>query len=590
MNLEYGIVNESVKYKWGNFSTSPKIVNNKDSDLFADKTIALTTCKRGSAAFQVFIRADEEIMATVTSKPQFSHKGNLSNVRIHASVEGIDDSNIKMFFVGLAEDDDKIHKADILLNDDSIYIDKNRCQPIWVDIMIPHDFKAGTYAGKVGLYEQYMFNDEIEVNSLEFTITVKDVLLPEPQNYSFYLDLWQHLSNISRKHEVKLWSDEHFSVIENYVKSLAELGQKAITVIASEIPWSGQGCFRVKNYPSDLFEYNIIKIEKSANGNFIYDFSNLERYIDLCTKYGIDKEIEILGLICIWKYEDEGFGRVTVDYPDAIRLRYLDRKDNCYKYIKCKEEVKGYLQALEKFFVNKGVIDIVRIAADEPADKMLYNEVLNFIKESCPAFRYKTYINHIDFIEESMNKIDDFVPYLPAISAEWENIKSIKKEIKGKLLWYVCCEPLYPNTFISSPLIESRFIGWLTAFLNLDGFIRWNYTVWPGNPREKISYNYPTWFAGDTNFVYPANNGKPLLTLRYKNLKRGIEEYELISILREKHNEPDAVLQNIWSKIIKNRDIKKFYAQGAVPEDLYSLTYTDYECARNMLLDELEKT
>jgi hypothetical protein len=50
----------------------------------------------------------------------------------------------------------------------------------------------------------------------------------------------------------------------------------------------------------------------------------------------------------------------------------------------------------------------------------------------------------------------------------------MRPDIPGKLLFYVCCGPDKPNTFIKSPAIESRLIPWLVEKLDYDGFLRWN--------------------------------------------------------------------------------------------------------------------
>lgn len=62
---------------------------------------------------------------------------------------------------------------------------------------------------------------------------------------------------------------------------------------------------------------------------------------------------------------------------------------------------------------------------------------------------------------------------------------------KSILTCYACCFPEKPNNFISSPRIESRLIGWFTKYFNLDGFLRWDYAIWPKDPFEKTRYKYP---------------------------------------------------------------------------------------------------
>lgn len=541
-------------------------------------------CRGDWGVLQLLLKSDEDFYLNVGKRPNFSPKGPLTSIRVECTVDGLP---VKIFPVGFIEDDDRVYKADLLLHDEVIFVEKDKIQPVWIEVMIPKDTPPGNYTGRVKIYTQCMFEDEELIKVFDFNILVKDVELPEPKNFRFYLDLWQHPSNIARKHEVHLWSDEHFKVLEGYVNSLADLGQKAITVIASEIPWSGQRCYRVKNYPSDLFEYSMIRVERDGSG-YHYDFSVVERYIDLCMKYWIDKEIEVFGLMNIWLDPEYGYTGIAEDYPDGIRIRYYDRNDGAFKYIRNGEEIKAYIKALEKFFIEKDLIDRVRIVADEPGDIGRYKRSLETIREVAPGFRFKSAINHSEFIEEFKNIISDFVPILPGVCEKWETLKELKSKVTGRILWYVCCWPPYPNTFISSPLVESRLIGILTAFMGLDGFLRWNYTVWPEDPRNRISYRFPHWKAGDTNFVYPGKDGRPILTLRYKNLKRGIEDYELLMMFKEKYGEK--TLESLWDKILKTRDIREFHiSSGKSPNELYSLDGRDYYGFRSALLEALEE-
>ena len=47
---------------------------------------------------------------------------------------------------------------------------------------------------------------------------------------------WQQPSILARTYDVPLWSEQHFCLLEEMAASLAKIGQKAITVIAGEIP------------------------------------------------------------------------------------------------------------------------------------------------------------------------------------------------------------------------------------------------------------------------------------------------------------------------------------------------------------------
>ena len=587
MRLKVKMVEESYKYKQG------------ETIDFNSTNISLLTGKRDWAGFQILLQADQWYTLSTGENTVFSprmfesmhgHKTHPCIVRVKVSVNGLPEAEVKLWHIGLIEDDDGILKADVLLHDEAVFVEYGRIQSVWSEISVPEHAAPGVYRGVVQVFTHTMFEDEQIADEVDFTLTVKNVVLPRPTEYTFYLDLWQHLSNIARKHEVQLWSEEHFKVLETYIQSLGELGQKAVTLVASEIPWSGQGCFRVSDYLSNLFEYSMIRVSKKSTGEFEYDFSVVERYINLCFQYGINQEIEVFGLVNIWIDEECGYGTIAQDYPDAIRIRYFDEQDGCWKFIRVSSEIKQYIKALENFFIEKNLIDRVRIVADEPSDIVLYKERISLLREIAPSFRYKTAINHAEFIGEFHDVIDDFVPILPCVVEGWEKLNVLRDRINGRLLWYVCCFPDMPNTFIRSPLLESRFIGLFTAYMGFDGFLRWNYTVWPENPRQRIAYWHPMWKAGDMNFVYPAQDGRPLLTLRYKNLKRGIEDFELIQRLKESHKNSEAVLDSIWSKLLKTTDISDFDpSKEKKADELYSLNYEDYQWVRETLLDELAK-
>lgn len=596
MQLLYGIKNEAYKAVRGDERT-PGI-----QEQFRCSEIELFAVKNQSVAFQLLLLGSDDFLLSVSDSASFDKTGIIENIRLKVIVEQQDGMiETSMNIIGFVEDDDRLYKADILLSQDYIHVKKDRLQPVWIELYIPASAKAGVYNGKVDIYSHTGFGDESKTGSVSFKLNIMDVTLPKPSEYSFYLDLWQHNSNIARKHETPLWSDKHFTVMEKYIKSLAELGQKAITIIASEIPWSGQSCYMDSTYPSDLFEYSMIRVKKDSSGRLILDFSVVDRYIDLCFKYGINKEIEVFGLINIWVCEEKGFGKISEELPDGIRVRYLDERDGCFKYIDTLHELKTYIKEIEKHFIDRGLIEIVRIVADEPADLELYNQRLNFLKQVAPSFKFKAAICTMDFVKKySQNnkndscQVDDFVALFSMLAQEPELIGELKKQLRGRFYWYVCCVPDLPNTFLMSNILETYAIAWLTQYMQLDGFLRWNYTVWPENPRERLSYRYPMWKAGDTNFVYPSNNGAPLLTLRYKALLKAIQTYELISMLKKINPYAEEIICQAFKKIFRFKSLEEFkpdaHNRQKALEELISLDYKDYVDAMKIVIEGIIKS
>ncbi len=567
-----GLQTEDFKLKWGTLSVfSPEQIDGYPTEL------QLPAGRRDWVAFQAVIWCGDPWVLNTGRDPWVSQKKNRPVLRAAA------DSPFaaEVHPIGMHTDNDNLRKADAILSSPVLEMEGDTVCSVWVEMQIPEDAAPGEYICAFSLYAGEMFASETKLASFPVTVTVHDAVMPTPAEHRFHLDLWQHLSNIARKHEVPLWSDAHFSVLENYVRSLGELGQKAVTLVVSEVPWAGQDCREEYRMAANLFEYSIIPVTRTADG-FVCDYAPMQRYIDLCAKYGIDREISLFGLANIWGAGD--FEALAPDYPDKIKIRYLDEADGAYKYMTTAAEIDDYIRSLEQYFITTGQIAKVRLAADEPADIPAYRKTLEHLHTVAPAFRCKAALNHASFISEFENEVDDYVPYLGTMADEYDIMQEYQKNLKGKrFLWYVCCAPAYPNTFIGSRLTESYFIGILTSYLKLDGFLRWNYTVWSDDPRTDIRYS--SWAAGDTNFVYPASNGAPLLTLRYKALKRGIQYYELLECLRETGNEEG--LAEAFGMVVREKDVREYYRTYHSLEELCSVDYTDYLGLKKFLLEKL---
>src|SRR5699024_1551962 len=142
------------------------------------------------------------------------------NVKTNHHVELFNQINLK--------DKEGIKHADILTHQSFITHDADMPGAVWVDVYLDEDnFNPEEYL-TVQIFESIHMEDEIKVFEETITLEVLDVSIPTPKDYTIYTDLWQHNSNIARTYEVSLWSDEHFDLIENTLKTLQGLGQKSV--------------------------------------------------------------------------------------------------------------------------------------------------------------------------------------------------------------------------------------------------------------------------------------------------------------------------------------------------------------------------
>ena len=570
MNLMIGAENESFKLR---VSEDGKVSNFSPQS----RRITIDTCKNSTAAFQMVLSCDCRTAVNIGEEAWVSEYQDVYNIRfVHDGA-----LSVRLNHIGMMRDDNPFYYGDVLLNQGVVQVNPNMPHSIYVEFEIPSDFPAGVYKGKFRLYSSRMFETEESIGEISYTVNVKDVCIPENTRDYFYLDLWQHNSNIARKAEVELWSDRHFEIIEKYIKTLADLGQSAITVVVSEIPWCGQHCYLNEDTKANLFEYSMVRVFQREDGSFEYDYSVLERYIKLCISYGIDREIEVFGILNIWQSINEGYYNFT-NYYDALRIRYK-KPNGLYGYMKKVKDIEDYIKSLYRFFVSNGWLDIVRITADEPWDTNSFEVSLDRLSELCPKFRYKVALGHYEFYPKFNDRISDFAPSLLCFCQENDDfVGALSRDKKSHFVWYTCCAPAEPNNYLRSNLLETRYIALLTEFFGLSGFLRWSYTAWPEKPRDDIRFSM--FAAGDTNFVYPAGDMSPLLTLRYKALKRSIEDFVLLKILRK--NGDIQTIEEIYDLLIKKRNFTEFYekTENLVSfEKMSSTKFADWEHMRNLM-------
>lgn len=569
--MKTGLKRESFKYTKIN-----------DTDLFSKKSIQLKSVKNSFAAFQLVLQNEEPCTVCMTDSPAFTIYPERPILRISAAFENI--KKISVNDITLLPDDNDVLRADCIENRDYFHIEANETVVFWCEAPISSHIPAGRYNGWVKIFKRHLFETETQIEKLNLSLEIIEVTLPNPGEYKMHFNLWQHLSNIARKHDVRLFGKTHFEIIENYTKSLARLGQKVITVIASDIPWSGQRTFNDLDKPTDLFEYSLISTIKYTEGEFLFDYTNMDRYIKTCFSNGINKRIEVFGLCGIWMTEENGFGRVAPDFPDGLRIRYLNQHDGTYSYMNKESDIRLYVKSLYNHFIAMGWLDKVRITADEPGNIELYRKTIDIILEEAPGFKLSIAINKAEFTTEFDNIMSDATPSLKCLAEDYDFIKeNLIKNPQKQVSWYVCCGPHFPNTFLQSHLLESRLIGIMTSLFELDGFLRWNYTVWPENPRKDLKFRSGSWFTGDMNFVYPGNSGHPLLSLRYKSLLRGIEDFELMTMAKAKGLCPT---DDIYKLLLGETTLNQLADTGynhPEKEKPFSTEADDYDTFREML-------
>lgn len=473
-------------------------------------------CAKDETARFIAVIENDESARLVNSAPSL---GLTPQKRYRLSV----DAPATVSGIGYVKDNNAVKVSDIIMTGAAVDYSGDELVLAAVDVDM-RGVKKGEHKAVVRLYESVNLNDEKCVDEKTVTIVVRDCRLP--QDIGMYIDLWQHNSNVARTYNVNLWSEEHFQKIALVAKKLSDIGQKSVTVVASDCPWRGWGCYLLRDTPSNLFEYNIVRVTRDKSGAFAYDFTALDKLIALYSECGIDGDITVYGLLGIWKMPY--FDTAKVDYPEAVKVGYTDC-DGCYKYMTEREQIVDYVRALTEHFKETGVWHKVRIGADEPSDITAFNENLTVLKSIAPDLKLKIAIDNPDIVKSIGNRCEDVCLSFPCTT---ENYRSEFKA--SRKLWYVCNVPERPNTSLDNRLFEAAALGVLNQVFGFDGLLRWAFTCWTNEPLRDIRYNVNGLPAGDTCLVYPSKDGGVWESIRYRALKFGIMLNELLARVKDR--------------------------------------------------------
>lgn len=389
-------------------------------------------------------------------------------------------------------------------------------RPVWVTVDIPSDAKPGRYSSAIVVTAK-----GVGKTILPLEVEVIDQTLPEYTQWSYHLDLWQHPSAVARALNLEMWSDEHFEALKQQMKLLAEAGQKVITTTLNRDPWGSQ--------TFDDYEDMIIWT-KDKKGNWSFDYTVFDRYVEMMMELGIKKQINCYSMLP-WNnrlnwYENNELFKVSSINPKSERYE---------------EMWSAFLQDFVKHLKEKGWLEITNIATDERSPEEM-EIVVNLIKKYAPELGFAMADNKASF-RRIPNVRDCCVAQRQGYLTH-EEIN--ERRAKGYVTtFYVCCSTYFPNSFTYSQPWESELLSWHAISKDYDGQLRWAYNSWPARP--EYDSRFRTMASGDTYQVYPYAR----TSMRFERLRDGIEAYEKIKILRKKYSDRSDVLAPLEKKLEK---------------------------------------
>ncbi len=400
-----------------------------------------------------------------------------------------------------------------------ICIIPQRLHSLWFEIQLPENFNAGKYTLAICLREGTNGNAITEKKEVE--IELLDISLPKQE---LIHTEWFYCDCIAEAHHVEVFSEEHFLIIEKYLKTAVKNGINMILtpLFTPELDTHIGG---------ERLTTQLVKIKVLENGEYEFDFTLVEKWVKMCleagaqyfeiphfyTQWGAAHAPKIVAEINgvekkIFGWETDSLGK---EYKDFLS-QFIPAIVNCMKS----------LGVDEKCFYH---------ISDEPHSSQLEHYM------ACKA-QIEPYLkgyNIIDALSDysfyTSGAVTKPVPFLGHISP------FIKGGINGLWTYYsgACAGKNGTGRCHGMPSSRTRILGVLLYQMNIEGFLHWGYNFF----HNFCSYNFVNPFAesageyfaptGDAFLVYPGDN-EPLESQRLVAMRQAMEDHRLLKLYESK--------------------------------------------------------
>lgn len=464
-------------------------------------------------SFQAAIHADEAAM-------------------VKASVEGPAGWNIRIRRVGLVTvphhntpvlqnplDCDGLghipgYIPDPLFDEDTIALPQEETHAFWFSVSPAEKTAPGRYSLTIRLVCLDGEGKETgKPKLLKLGVRIRDVVIAPRKDFD--VTHWFYSDCLITWYKTDMFDEKFWKLFEAYATDIAAHGQNVIYVPLFTPPLDSD------KHPSQL-----LKITKDAEKGYLFDWSDVRRYVRTAKKCGITT-FEWCHLFAQWGcrfalkiFEGQG--------ADEKLLWPVDTPATSDIY---RDFLSKLLPELKKFLTKEGILESSLFhVSDEPhgdeakANYKAANEMLHSI---APWIRCIDAVSQIEFGKEKI--IDVPVPSVStALTFYNEGIES----------WcYYCCGPRaeYINHLMDTPLAKIAMHGFLFYRWPFKGFLHWGFNYWNKSQTRNLidpfavsdGGAWPGWAYGDTFLVYPGEKG-PVDSARWEIFAESLQDYALL--------------------------------------------------------------
>ena len=400
------------------------------------------------------------------------------------------------------------------LKNNQVPVIAHQWRALWIDITIPEDADPGNYKMSFIMKEDSV--GEI-LDTKTTKIKVIDAMLPEQR---LIHTEWFHADCLADYYHLRPWSDEYWSMLENFIQEYGSRGMNAILtpVLTPPLDTAVGG---------ERTTIQLAVIEKNGDG-YNFDFSRLKTWIDICHRYGI-RYFEVAHLFTQWGATSAPKVMAWED-GKPVKIFGWETKSDSLEY---SSFLKQFLTALTEQFRKWGIVDQVYFhTSDEPSEEHLeaYQAARQEIGPYIKGFKTLDALSDYSFYERGL--VEKPVPGTNHIEP------FLKAEVPGLWTYYCTAQSTeVSNRFMSMPSARNRILGVQLYKFGIEGFLQWGFNFY--NSQYSLEHINPyavtdagsAFPSGDAFLVYPGEEKKPEESLRLMNLFHAMQDIRAMELL-----------------------------------------------------------
>jgi hypothetical protein len=408
--------------------------------------------------------------------------------------------------------------------DEPIDVAAGENQPLWVLVRVPCQAQPGDYRGEITLTaDGFSLVVPLQLHVWRFMLPLRNHL-----ETAFGLSPWE----IFRYHGLRT-DEEKRRVLDMYFESFAE--------------------HRISPYdPTPLDPIRVRFIAEADPPRAELDFSAFDS--------AMERAVQRFNFTNI-RLHLQGMGGGTFHERIPPKIGAFGEDTPRYQAL-----FASYVRQVEQHLRERGWLKMAYVYwfdEPEPRDYEFVAQGMQRLKRHAPG------LQRMLTEEPGDNILNGLVDIWCPVSSNYNHAQAEKRRAHGeRFWWYVCTGPKAPycTLFIDHPATELRVWLWQTWQRKIVGNLVWQSNYWtssaafpdqPQNPYEDpmgyvSGYSTPRgakrhWGNGDGRFLYPplaaAVPGKsgaqpviapPVSSIRWEMLREGIEDYEMLYLLRER--------------------------------------------------------